>query len=125
MRFLARVWRVELNCRAVLVLGVWDFDVRYCLARLRYVEDGAFILLGRGFPYRVCRGFETYSVLEAVIQPYSCAISVCRKCDNAWQRKICAPHKSISYNHIILSYLILVELEVVYISFNYSLDISK
>ena len=53
------------------------------------------------------------------------AISVCRKCDNAWQRKICAPHKSISYNHIILSYLILVELEVVYISFNYSLDISK
>lgn len=71
MRFLARFWRVELNCRAVLVLGVWDFDVRYCLARLRYVEDAAFILLGRGFPYRVCRGFETYSVLEAVIQPYS------------------------------------------------------
>lgn len=44
MRFLARFGVVVLNSRALLVLGIRDPDVRYFLARLRYVEDGAFIL---------------------------------------------------------------------------------
>ena len=44
MRFLARVGMVVLKSRALLVLGIWDLDMRDCLARIRYVEDSAFIL---------------------------------------------------------------------------------
>lgn len=47
MRFLARFEVVVLNSRALLVLGIWGLDVKYLLARLRYVEDSAFILSGR------------------------------------------------------------------------------
>ena len=44
MRFLVRFGGVVLNGRALVVLFIWDLEVRYCLARLRYVEDSDFIL---------------------------------------------------------------------------------
>lgn len=47
MRFLARLGGVVLNNRARLMLRIWGLDVRYCVARLRYGEDTAF-MLGRG-----------------------------------------------------------------------------
>lgn len=47
MRFLARLGGVVLKNRALLVPKTWGLDVRYCIARLRYVEDTAFILDGR------------------------------------------------------------------------------
>ena len=44
MRFLARLGGVVLKSRALMVPKTWGLDVRYCKARLRYVENTGFIL---------------------------------------------------------------------------------
>lgn len=67
MRFFARLGGVVLNDRARLMLRIWGLDVRYCVARLRYSEDTAFMLDSGS----LCAEYNRSEVLSALSREFN------------------------------------------------------